>query len=65
MHVPGIKVVIPSTPADVYGLYKYALNQRDPVIFFEHKQLYGIKGEVSTDEYEIEFGKADIKREGG
>ena len=64
MHVPGIKVVIPSTPADVYGLYKYALNQKDPVIFFEHKQLYGIKGEVSTDEYEIEFGKADIKREG-
>ncbi|MGM0420777.1 MAG: alpha-ketoacid dehydrogenase subunit beta [Bacillota bacterium] len=64
MHVPGIKVVVPSTPADVYGLYKFALKQRDPVIVFEHKQLYGIKGDVPKEEYEIEFGQADIKREG-
>ncbi len=64
MHVPGIKVVIPSTPADVYGLYKYALNQPDPIIFFEHKQLYDTKGKVSKEEYKIPFGEADIKREG-
>ena len=65
MHVPGIKVAIPSTPRDVYGLYKTALNQPDPVIFFEHKMLYDREGEVSTDEFSIEFGDADIKREGG
>lgn len=64
MHVPGIKVVVPSTPMDVYGLYKEALNQNDPVIFFEHKQLYGMKGEVSEDEYQIPFGQASIKKEG-
>ncbi len=64
MHVPGIKVLIPSTPADVYGLYKTALNQPDPVIVFEHKQMYGKKGFVDEEEYSIPFGKADIKREG-
>ncbi|MEC9488683.1 MAG: alpha-ketoacid dehydrogenase subunit beta [Halanaerobium sp.] len=64
MHVPGIKVVIPATPFDVYGLYKTALNHDDPVIVFEHKQLYGIKGEVPKEEVYIPFGKADIKREG-
>ncbi len=64
MHLPGIKVVIPSTPADVYGLYKTALNQPDPVIVFEHKQMYGRKGMVDDEEYRIPFGKADIKRAG-
>jgi acetoin:2,6-dichlorophenolindophenol oxidoreductase subunit beta len=64
MHIPGIKVAIPSTPADVYGLYKTALTQFDPVIFFEHKLLYGLKGEVPEEETYIPFGVADIKRPG-
>jgi pyruvate dehydrogenase E1 component beta subunit len=64
MHIPGIKVAIPSTPADVYGLYKTALTQFDPVIFFEHKLLYGMKGNVSEEETYIPFGTADVKRPG-
>lgn len=64
MHVPGIKVAIPSTPYDMKGLMKTALNQDDPVIFFEHKMLYAKKGEVPEEEYFIPFGKADIKRKG-
>lgn len=64
MHIPGIKVAIPSTPADVYGLYKTALTQFDPVIFFEHKLLYGVKGNVPEEETYIPFGAADIKRPG-
>ena len=50
MHIPGIKVAIPSTPADVYGLYKTALTQFDPAIFFEHKLLYPLKGDVPDGE---------------
>jgi len=50
MHIPGIKVAIPSTPADVYGLYKTALTQFDPAIFFEHKLLYPLKGDVPDRE---------------
>ena len=49
-HIPGIKVAIPSTPADVYGLYKTALTQFDPAIFFEHKLLYPLKGDVPDRE---------------
>lgn len=64
MHVPGIKVVIPSTPYDAKGLMKTALRSDDPVIFFEHKRLYKTKGPVPEEEYFIPFGKADIKREG-
>ena len=64
MHVPGIKVAIPSTPADVYGLLKTALTGHDPVIIFEHKLLYGLKGNVPDEEVYIPFGKADIKRDG-
>lgn len=64
MHIPGIKVVVPSNPADVYGLYKTALTHNDPVIIFEHKQLYGMEGPVPDKEYSIPFGKASIKREG-
>lgn len=64
MHVPGIKIVIPSTPYDMKGLMKYALRQDDPVIFFEHKMLYGLKGPVPEEEYLIPFGKADIKKQG-
>lgn len=64
MHVPGIKVAVPSTPADVYGLLKTALTGHDPVIIFEHKLLYGLKGNVPDEEVYIPFGKADIKRDG-
>jgi pyruvate dehydrogenase E1 component beta subunit len=64
MHIPGIKVAIPSTPADVYGLYKTALTQPDPAIFFEHKLLYGVKGDVPEEETYIPFGTADVKRSG-
>ena len=65
MHIPGIKVAVPSTPADVYGLLKTALTGQDPVIIFEHKLLYGLKGNVPEEEYYIPFGKADLKRPGG
>jgi len=64
MHVPGIKVVIPSTPYDAKGLIKSSIRDPDPVIFFEHKSLYKIKGSVPEEEYYIPLGRADIKREG-
>jgi len=64
MHIPGIQVAIPSTPADVYGLLKTALTGHDPVIIFEHKMLYAIKGEVPDKEFYIPFGKAEIRRAG-
>ncbi len=64
MHIPGIFVVIPSTPYDMKGLLKTALRCDDPVIIFEHKMLYKIKGPVPEEEYLIPFGKADIKKEG-
>lgn len=63
-HIPGLKVVMPSAPADAKGLLKYALRQDDPVMFLEHKHLYMTKGEVPDGEYIVEFGKADIKRGG-
>jgi pyruvate dehydrogenase E1 component beta subunit len=63
-HVPGLKVVAPSTPYDAKGLLKSAIRDDDPVIFFEGETLYGSKGEVPTEEYVIPIGVADIKREG-
>ncbi len=63
-HTPGIKVVIPSTPYDARGLLRTALQDNNPVIFFEHKKLYHIKGEVPKEGYSIPFGKADRKRSG-
>jgi pyruvate/2-oxoglutarate/acetoin dehydrogenase E1 component len=63
-HIPGLKVVIPSTPYDVKGLLIQAIRDNDPVIFFEHKALYGMKGEVPEEPYTIPFGKANIVREG-
>jgi len=63
-HVPGLKVVMPSTPYDVKGLIKSAIRDDDPVIFIEHKLLYNEKGPVPEEEYLIPIGKADIKREG-
>ncbi len=63
-HMPGIKTVIPSTPADAYGLLLSAIRDDDLVMFFENKVLYGMKGEVPEGPDGIPFGKADIKREG-
>ena len=63
-HIPGLKVVMPSVPADAKGLLKYALRQDDPVMFLEHKHLYMTKGQVPDGEHVIEFGVADIKRAG-
>jgi len=63
-HVPGLISVIPSTPYDVKGLLKTTIRDDNPVIFFDHKLLYDIKGEVPREEYLLPLGKADIKREG-
>jgi 2-oxoisovalerate dehydrogenase E1 component beta subunit len=64
-HVPGLKVAVPATPYDVKGMLKAALQDPDPVLFFEHKKTYRlIKGEVPDDDYIVPLGKADIKREG-
>lgn len=64
-HVPGLKVVYPSTPADAKALLKASIRTDDPVLFFEHKKLYGIKGPVPKDGEELALGVADVKREGG
>lgn len=64
-HVPGLKVVYPSTPYDAKGLLKTALREPNPVLFFEDKLMYAkVKGTVPEEEYTIPFGVADIKREG-
>ncbi len=63
-HIPGLKVVAPSTPYDAKGLLKSAIREDDPVMFLEHKILYAQKGEVPEEEYLIPLGKADVKRSG-
>ena len=64
-HIPGLRVVMPSTPADAKGLLKSALRGEDPVVFFEHKLLYGTKGLVSDDpELLVPFGLAAVVQEG-
>jgi len=63
-HVPGLKVVMPSTPYDAKGLLKTAIRDDNPVIFFEDKMMFRMKGPVPVEEYTIPFGLADIKREG-
>ncbi len=63
-HMPGIKTVIPSTPADAKGLLLTAIRDDDLVVFFENKVLYGMKGDVPDGDEAIPFGVADIKREG-
>ena len=64
MHIPGLKVVMPSTPYDAKGLLISAIRDDNPVVFLEHKMLYGVEQEVPDEAYTIPLGKADIKREG-
>jgi acetoin:2,6-dichlorophenolindophenol oxidoreductase subunit beta len=64
MHLPGLKVVIPSTPYDAKGLLIQAIRDDNPVVFLEHKVLYAMEGEVPEEAYTIPLGLADIKREG-
>lgn len=65
MHVPGLKVAVPATPADAKGLLKSAIRDPDPVLFFEHKGLYRTKGPVSDDpELLVPFGVANVVRQG-
>ena len=64
-HFPGLKVMLPSTPADAKGMLKAAIRDDDPVIFIEHENLLGDKGEVPDDpDFIVPIGKADVKREG-
>jgi pyruvate dehydrogenase E1 component beta subunit len=63
-HVPGLKVVLPSTPYDAKGLLKTAIRDDNPVIFFEDKMMFRLKGPVPVEDYTIPLGVADIKREG-
>jgi pyruvate dehydrogenase E1 component beta subunit len=65
MHIPGIRVAMPSTPADAAGLLRTAIRDDNPVLFIEHKALYVVKGEVPDDpEYMVPFGSARVVREG-
>jgi pyruvate/2-oxoglutarate/acetoin dehydrogenase E1 component len=63
-HIPGLKVVLPSSPYDVKGLLIQAIRDNDPVIFFEHKVLYTMEGDVPEESYTIPFGEANVVREG-
>lgn len=64
MHIPGLKVVMPSTPLDAKGLLKSAVRDNNPVLFIEHKKLYKTTGPVMGKDHVIELGRADIKRKG-
>ncbi len=64
MNVPGLKIILPTTPYDIKGLFKTALKDNNPVISFEHMTLGGTRGEVPEEEYFIPFGEASIRREG-
>ncbi len=63
-HIPGLVVVMPSTPRDAKGLLKSAIRDDNPVIFMENEVLYNLKGEVPEEEYTIPLGQGDVKREG-
>ena len=63
-HIPGLKVVIPSTPYDAKGLLKSAIRDDNPVVFFEDKMMYQLKGPVPHEDYTIPLGAADVKRTG-
>jgi pyruvate/2-oxoglutarate/acetoin dehydrogenase E1 component len=64
LHIPGLKIAMPSTPYDARGLLKTAIRDDNPVMFIEHKLLYAMKGFIPDEEYSIPLGQADIKREG-
>jgi pyruvate dehydrogenase E1 component beta subunit len=64
VHVPGLKVVMPSTPADVKGLLKSAIRDDNPIIVIENKTLYAMKGEVPAGEHLVPLGRAEVRREG-
>ena len=64
-HVPGLKVVVPSTPADARGLLRTAVRDNDPVIFIENLALYNTKGEVPDGDYTTELGRAEVVKQGG
>ncbi|MEE2874775.1 MAG: transketolase C-terminal domain-containing protein, partial [Candidatus Latescibacterota bacterium] len=63
-HLPGFRVVLPTTPYDAKGLFKTALQSDDPVLFLEHKSLLNTRGEVPEDDYAIPFGQAAVRRQG-
>src|SRR5579872_1826420 len=63
-HIPGLKVALPSTPYDAKGLLKTAIRDDNPVVVFEDKMMYQLKGSVPEQDYTIPFGVADVKREG-
>src|SRR5436305_7249832 len=64
-HVPGLKIVVPSTPYDCKGLLKSSIRDDDPVLFFEHKKSYRrLRGDVPDEDYTLPLGKADVKRQG-
>src|SRR5918999_188111 len=64
-HIPGLKVVIPSTPSDTRGLLRSAIRDPDPVLFFEHKKLYrSVRGDVPDSDFTIPLGRAHVTREG-
>jgi len=63
-HVPGLKVILPSTPYDAKGLLKSAIRDENPVVFFEDKMMYKLKGPVPAEDYTIPLGVADVKRVG-
>jgi pyruvate/2-oxoglutarate/acetoin dehydrogenase E1 component len=63
-HIPGLKVVLPSTPYDAKGLLKAAIRDDNPVIFLEHKLLYSFRGRVPDQDYVLPLGECDVKREG-
>jgi pyruvate dehydrogenase E1 component beta subunit len=64
LHAPGLKIVTPTSPYDAKGLLKTAIRDNNPVVFFIHKKLMGLEGEVPEDEFLIPFGKAQVLREG-
>ena len=63
-HIPGLKVVCPSTPYDTKGLLIQSIRDNDPVIFCEHKNLYGFEGDVPEKSYTVPFGEANVARDG-
>jgi pyruvate dehydrogenase E1 component beta subunit len=63
-HIPGLKVVLPSTPYDAKGLFKAAIRDDNPVVVFEDKMMFAVKGRVPAEEYVLPLGVADVKREG-